>query len=385
MNDLDKKYFADLLKRYRNGKATEEEINFLVAYYNVFDINEDAIDETDNTHSESVKHRLKSRIDEQIGFNNTNHYKSVWLRYAAAAVILIGIMAGGYTFFSRKHKTQQLATVTDVAPGGNKAVLTLGNGQRIVLDDSGKGEIARQAGISITKTADGQIIYKTAGNTDNADQPAVQNTVSTPKGGQYTVILPDGTSVFLNAASTITYPSYFAGNERLVKLNGEAYFEVTKNKAMPFRVSSNNQVVEVLGTHFNINAYTDEGVIKTTLLEGSVKVISGASAITIKPGQQAVVNGSSISSKQVDLDEEIAWKNGVFAFEDADLRSVMRQVSRWYDVDVVYDDNLPDDKFYGEISRNSKLSEVFKILELNNFKFTLKGKTVTVSYAPKAL
>lgn len=383
MNDLDKRYFTDLLKRYRNGKATEEEKNFLVAYYNVFDINEDATDETDNT--DAIKRRLKARIDEQIGFKNTNHYKSVWLRYAAAAVILIGIMAGGYTFFSRKHKAKQLATVSDVAPGSNKAVLTLGNGQRIVLDDSGKGEIARQAGISITKTANGQIIYKTESSASSLEQPAVQNTVSTPKGGQYTVILPDGTRVFLNAASTITYPSYFAGNERLIKLNGEAYFEVAKNKVMPFRVISNNQVVEVLGTHFNINAYTDEGSIKTTLLEGSVKVTSGTSSITIKPGQQAVVNNNTLTSKQVDLDEETAWKNGVFAFEDADLRSVMRQVSRWYDVDVVYDDNLPGDKFYGEISRNSKLSEVFKILELNNFKFTLKGKTVTVSYAPKAL
>ncbi|WP_345330369.1 FecR family protein [Mucilaginibacter defluvii] len=383
MNDLDKRYFADLLKRYRNGKATEEEKNFLVAYYNVFDINEDAVDETDNT--DAIKRRLKLRIDGQIGFNKTNHYKSVWLRYAAAAVILIGIMAGGYTFFSRKHKAQQLATVSDVAPGSNKAVLTLGNGQRIVLDDSGKGEIARQAGISITKTANGQIIYKTESSASSLEQPAVQNTVSTPKGGQYTVILPDGTRVFLNAASTITYPSHFAGNQRLVKLNGEAYFEVAKNKVMPFRVISNNQVVEVLGTHFNINAYTDEGSIKTTLLEGSVKVTSGISSVTIKPGQQAVVNNNTLSSKQVDLDEETAWKNGVFAFEDADLRSVMRQVSRWYDVDVVYDDSLPDDKFYGEISRNSKLSEVFKILELNNFKFTLKGKTVTVSYAPKAL
>lgn len=154
---------------------------------------------------------------------------------------------------------------------------------------------------------------------------------------------------------------------------------------MPFRVACNNQVVEVLGTHFNVNAYTDEELIKTTLLEGSVKVTSGTSSITINPGEQAIVNGNTINSKQVDIEQETAWKNGVFAFENADLRSVMRQVSRWYNVDVVYDENLPDDKFYGEISRNSKLSEVFKILELNNFKFTLEGKTVKVSYAPKAL
>ncbi|MCC8408178.1 DUF4974 domain-containing protein [Mucilaginibacter sp. UR6-1] len=385
MNDLEKRYFTDLLKKYRTGKATEEETNFLIAYYNVFEISEDIVDDNNDEDYIPVKQLIKNRVDKQIGFKDKNHFKSVWLRYAAAAVILIGITVGGYALLQNKAQKQIAGVVHDAAPGSNKAVLTLANGQRIVLDDSGKGEIAKQPGISITKTADGQIVYQVTNAQANAGEQAVQNTFSTPKGGQYNIILPDGTRVFLNAASTLTYPSYFSGSERLVSLTGEAYFEVAKNKSMPFRVRSQGQTVEVLGTHFNINAYADEQSIKTTLLEGAVKVLNNTSSVTITPGQQAVVTGNTITRHDVDTGEETAWKDGVFAFEDADLRSVMRQISRWYDVDVVYDDNLPDDKFYGEISRNSKLSEVFKILELNNFKFRINGKTVTVSYAGKGL
>lgn len=384
MNDLEKQYFTDLLKKYRTGQATEEEINFLIAYYNVFEINDDIVDESNEKDFLSVKTKLKSNIDKQIGFKDKNHLKSVWLRYAAAAVILIGITVGGYALLKNKTEKQLAGVIQDVAPGSNKAILTLANGQRIILDDNGKGEIAKQPGISITKTADGQIVYQITNPNTNSGAKAVQNTFSTPKGGQYNIILPDGTKVFLNAASTLTYLSYFSGSERLVSLTGEAYFEVAKNNAMPFRVRSNNQTVEVLGTHFNVNAYTDEHSTKTTLLEGSVKVLNGTSSITIAPGQQAIVTGSTITHQDVDTGEETAWKNGVFAFENADLKSVMRQISRWYDVEVVYEDSLPSDKFYGEISRNSKLSEVFKILELNNFKFKINGKTVTVSYAGKS-
>jgi len=212
----------------------------------------------------------------------------------------------------------------------------------------------------------------------------VQNTVSTPKGGQYRIILPDGTNVWLNAASSISYPTVFKGAERLVTLNGEGYFEVTKNKAMPFRVKSAMQTIEVLGTHFNINAYTDETRVKTTLLEGSVKVISATRSTFITPGEQAAISraGNGIISKQrVNVDKEVAWKNGVFSFADEDIRAVMRQVSRWYDIDVVYEGDIPDEKFFGEISRSSNLGDVFRILELNNMKFAVEGKTIKVSYS----
>jgi ferric-dicitrate binding protein FerR (iron transport regulator) len=189
--------------------------------------------------------------------------------------------------------------------------------------------------------------------------------------------------VWLNAASSITYPTVFKGAEREVTLNGEGYFEVTKNKAMPFRVKSALQTIEVLGTHFNVNAYGDEALLKTTLLEGSVKVTSAINSILIVPGEQAVISrtgNSAISKQQVNLDKEVAWKNGVFSFADEDIREVMRQVSRWYDIDVVYEGDMPTEKFFGEISRSSKLTDVFRILELNNMKFSVEGKTVKVSY-----
>jgi ferric-dicitrate binding protein FerR (iron transport regulator) len=175
----------------------------------------------------------------------------------------------------------------------------------------------------------------------------------------------------------------FKGAEREVTLNGEGYFEVTKNKAMPFRVKSALQTIEVLGTHFNVNAYGDEALLKTTLLEGSVKVTSAINSILIVPGEQAVISrtgNGTISKQQVNLDKEVAWKNGVFSFADEDIREVMRQVSRWYDIDVVYEGDMPTEKFFGEISRSSKLTDVFRILELNNMKFSVEGKTVKVSY-----
>jgi transmembrane sensor len=265
-------------------------------------------------------------------------------------------------------------------------MLTLSNGTKIVLDDARNGKIANQSNISITKTNGNQLVYAIApGNSvaNNGQQAyQLQNTISTPNGGQYALILPDGTKVMLNAASSLTYPAAFRGKERVVQLNGEAYFEVAKNKDMPFIVKSGSQTVEVLGTHFNINAYRDEASIKTTLLEGSVRVSAGANSTLIVPGQQASTresNAGEISKYTVDVDKETAWKDGLFSFQNEDLKSIMRQVARWYDVKVVYAGNLPNEKFIGEISRTSNLSDVFKILELNNFHFDVEGKTVTVS------
>lgn len=389
MEEIDKKYFLEILKKYRLGKATSQEIEFLEAYYNVFDLNEDAVNDENEKDHLLIKASLKNRIDQRIilldNKTNTRSMRNAWIKYAAAAAILIFCTIGAYFLLHTNQSNLSAQKVNDVAPGGNKAMLTLANGTRIILDDAQKGKIAQQSGITITKTADGQIVYNTTAESNelqDADH-IPQNVFSTPKGGQYKIILPDGTSVLLNAASSLTYPAFFHGNERAVTLVGEAYFEVAKNKKMPFRVHSGMQTVEVLGTHFNINAYADEKTIKTTLAEGSVKVSTDGGSILIVPGQQTVVHRSgngAISTLTVDMDKELAWKNGVFAFENDDLNYVMRQISRWYDVDVVYADNLPDDKFFGEISRNSNLTEVFKILELNNFKFDIKGKTVKVSY-----
>ena len=270
----------------------------------------------------------------------------------------------------------------DIQPGGNKAILTLSNGQKITLDDAKQGQISNQSGISITKTADGQIVYQIAENLDQQEDEAM-NTISTPNGGQYTIILSDGSKIKLNAASSFSFPTAFKGNKRTVRLNGEAYFEVAKRTEQRFEVQSGMQTVEVMGTHFNVDAYEDEKEIKTTLLEGSVKIATTAASLMIRPGEQAIIDRNDpakINKTEVDTDRAVSWINDVFTFEGDDLKSIMREVSRWYNVSTVYEGVIPDKKFYGEISRKSKLSEVFKILELNNVHFEIKGKTINISY-----
>jgi len=379
-----KKYFLKLIHKYNKGIATEEELNFLESFDNAFDLKDDLITDENESSFQDIKSSIKNGIDDRIKFPDKKKrpYYQVLYRYAAAAVILL---AASITIFvirkdGTKQHTKPIAQV--IRPGGNKATLTLSNGTRIVLDDAHNGQIAQQSNVNITKTANNQIVYAATGNGSEQAAYTLQNTISTPNGGQYQLVLPDGTRATLNAASSLTYPAEFHGSERVVQLNGEAYFEVAKNKKMPFRVMAGNQVVEVLGTHFNINAYKDEAFVKTTLLEGSVKVSSGENSTLIAPGEQAITNAGqagTIVKRIVDVDKEIAWKNGLFSFENEDLKSIMRQVARWYDVKVVYAGNLPDEKFIGEIPRSSNLSDVFKILELNHVHFEVQGKTVTVS------
>jgi len=386
MDEANKEYFIQILTKYRLREATQEEIKFLEAYYNLFDLNDDLITDQNEADYAHLKDAIKATVDQRIAQYEkkpvTLPSRSGWIRYAVAASILLFISVGAYFFIRNNHKADNFAanTYKGIVPGTNKATLTLANGTTISLDDANNGQIAKQAGVKITKTANGQIVYQAEAT---GQEQAVQNTVTTPKGGQYKIILPDGTNVWLNAASSITYPTVFKGADREVTLNGEGYFEVAKNKAMPFRVKSALQTVEVLGTHFNINTYADEAQVKTTLLEGSVKVISAANSTLIVPGEQAVIErdgNGAISKQQVNLDKEVAWKNGVFSFADEDIREVMRQVSRWYDIDVVYEGDMPREKFFGEISRSSNLADVFRILELNNMKFVVEGKTVKVSY-----
>jgi len=382
MKDAQREYFIEILKQYRLGNATQQEIAFLEAYYNVFETNEELITVENQHEFAPVKQLIKNNIDQQIILpQKTFRLTPSRTRYMVAAVIFLAVSITAYYFTtSSDHVDTPGQQYSHILPGTNKATLTLSNGQKISLDDVANGEIAQQAGIRITKSGNGQLVY-TAVNGDNAI-PVAQNTISTPKGGQYQLILPDGTKVYLNAASTLSYPTAFQDKERLVELNGEAYFEVAKNKLLPFRVKSGQQTVEVLGTHFNVNAYADEGAIRTTLLEGAVKISAGMITQVIKPGQQAILNKNTadkIVITEVNTDKVIAWKNGVFSFENEDLKSVMRQISRWYNVEVIYTGVSSDEKYYGEISKNSKLGEVFEILELNNVHFDVEGKTIKVS------
>lgn len=377
------KYFRRILKKYNQGTASKEEKEFLEAHYDTFELKDDLIVEENEADYQSIKQSIKNNVDNEIDLYNNKQRRGLrflWLKYAAAAIILVSSSVAVYIAVNGNKKQSGGEIAYHILPGTNKATLTLSNGKRILLNDAHNGQIAQQSNISITKTAGNQIVYAaTVGNSAPASE--LNNTITTPNGGQYSLILPDGTKVMLNASSSLTYPAAFHGNQRVVHLDGEAYFEVAKNKKMPFRVKSGNHTIEVLGTHFNINCYNDEAAIKTTLLEGSVKVTRGNDSVLIAPGQQAIVNrsGGNIIKRAVDVDKETAWKDGLFSFQNEDLKSVMRQVARWYDVKVVYAEKLPDEKFIGEISRASELSDVFKILELNNVHFEVSGKTVTVS------
>ncbi|WP_436484208.1 FecR family protein [Chitinophaga sp. ARDCPP14] len=296
-------------------------------------------------------------------------------RYWWAAACIVVLATGAYYLSKQAPPTAVVATspVKDIAPGGNRAVLTLSDGTQIPLDSAGNGVLAQQGNTRITKLNNGQLAYNGSGSSEDK---VLYNTMSTPLGGQYQLILPDGTGVWLNAASSISYPTAFTGNERSVTVTGEVYFEVVKNEKMPFRVKAGNTTIDVLGTHFNINAYKDEASINTTLVQGSVRVSVQQQQQMLKPGQQARVaaKGESIQVlDHADLSEVLAWKAGFFSFNDADLPAVMRQLSRWYNVEVTYEGKIPQRVFTGEIGRNLTLSQVLKGLTKTRIKYRIEN------------
>jgi ferric-dicitrate binding protein FerR (iron transport regulator) len=310
--------------------------------------------------------------------------KRKWFRLAAAAVFVIAV-SGTYILLNRSPEKTPAASnepiTNDIPPGGNKASLVLANGSIIILESASNGTIAQEGNTKILKTGEGQLVYNLLN-----EKPAqvLYNTVTTPRGGQYQLLLADGSKVWLNAASSIRFPISFNANERIVDITGEAYFEVAKNASMPFKVVVGGKgEVEVLGTHFNISAYADESNMNTTLLEGSVKVtgLTTHDSRLISPGQQAQLNtnGQIVIIKKPDLDKVIAWKNGFFNFDGADTKTVMRFLGRWYDVDVVYEGAIPQREFAGEIEKKLNLSQVLKILEKNNLHFKLEGRKLVVT------
>jgi transmembrane sensor len=331
----------------------------------------------------------------------TQHKKPVvkkisWYRYTAVAAAVLVMLSAGIYFFTNYLNTNNqpgnLAVTDNIQAGKNRATLTLANGTIINLDSATDGEIARQAGIAITKTAGGQLVYNLPANSAKENAPTAYNTIATPRGGQYQVNLPDGTKIWLNAASTLKYPAVFNGTERRVELTGEAYFEVAKvmvkdkGTRMPFIVATDKQEIEVLGTHFNVNSYTDESAAKTTLLEGAVRVTLNDSQTTnhnpktanLLPGQQSQIKGTALQITNVDTEEAVAWKNGYFQFNESDLGSIMRQLSRWYNVDVVFEGRSPDELFHLKTPRNLSLNEVLKIFEINGINLKIEGRKLIV-------
>jgi transmembrane sensor len=300
------------------------------------------------------------------------------LKWAAAAVVFIVF---SFTAYISLHKKKEHVFATDVLPGKNKAILILADGKKISLSDAMNGDIAKEAGLAITKTADGQLVYNMAGS-ENINDTRL-NTISTPNGGEWQIQLPDGSKVWLNAASSIQYSlNIGTAKQRLVKLDGEAYFEVAKNAAHPFIVETDKQSVEVLGTHFNINSYKDELVTKTTLLEGSIRVLhkSTAESEILKPGEQSLVSISGIDVKEVNVDESIAWKNGYFMFNNERQESILRKVARWYNVEVEYADaDAKNVMYYGTVSRFEKISKVLtKLEQTGQVRFDIKANKIIV-------
>jgi ferric-dicitrate binding protein FerR (iron transport regulator) len=314
---------------------------------------------------------------------------------AAAASILLLLSVGAYLIFNNlapkqiaEAAKQQQIREDDVAPGGNKAILTLANGTQIILDSAANGALTQQGNTKIIKLDNGQLAYDPLNHSSTSLRTVevLYNTISTPKGGQYQIVLADGSKVWLNAASSLRFPTSFSGKERKVELTGEGYFEVAKNAAMPFRVSVNGMQVEALGTHFNVNAYSDESSIKTTLLEGAVKMKndmpanSGSSSILLAPGEQADFtkdHNFKINSNP-NLEEIIAWKDGNFEFNDTPITDIMRQISRWYDVEVDYKGEQPAHKLTGKISRNVNLSSLIDMLQYTGVNMKIENKKIII-------
>jgi ferric-dicitrate binding protein FerR (iron transport regulator) len=376
MNNLE--YMSELAEKWIAGTITDQEKLIFNEWYNSFDFSQLEMWVRKDFNEADFKEKIRARIKNQIPeFNEHRKTRRLWPRIAAAASVIFLLGIAGYFYSKHPQPPQQQVAKNDIAPGRNTATLTLANGQKIILSDAVKGKIAKQAGVNITKTANGQVVYTIAEN--NAAGAREFNTLSTAKGETYKINLPDGTQVWLNAASSLTYPARFTGPDRKVTLTGEGYFEVAKDKAHPFIVGTDKQDVTVLGTHFNINAYTNESATKTTLLEGSVRVSAENKDQIIKPGQQAALKDGNIKVQEIDADQTIAWKDNNFDFDGEDIQYIMRMVERWYNVEVVYDGYNSSEKYYGGVSRYENVSEVLKSLEsTKKIHFKVEGRKIFV-------
>jgi len=381
-----------LLKKYVTGHCTEEEKAMLESWY--LQQNLEIYPDMNAEDRLADKQQILTSLEQAIVPAKRSILWPKMAAIAALAFVIIGL--GLYTYLVKNSSVQQSAKVAkaDVPPGGNKAVLTLANGQTINLSSNKKGIVIKTDALTYN---DGTEI-----NTATADQSqtSAKNTISTPVGGNYQVVLPDGTQVWLNSKSSLSYPTNFNTRDRKVEITGEAYFEVAKvmikdkvnkgtKRRMPFIVESKDQIVEVLGTHFNINSYMDEKSIKTTVLEGSVRVSASTASqhsnlqqnnVVLKPNQQAILTGSNqITVQQVDAESEISWKNGYFKFNE-DIKSIMNKIARWYDVDVIYKSGVDlNQTFSGEVSNSRNVSVLLKVMELTgNVHFKVEGRRIIV-------
>lgn len=388
-----------LLKQYLAGTCTLDEFNELLAIISIqpngSTLEELLLEEIRN----SRYHEAEQQVNWQQMLQSVLQQQEVAapapvytmrrfskIAIAAAVVVCMGMIAWWWLQKSsgKQQATPSIALTTDIMSGKNGAILTLSNGQKLVLDSANNGALVTQPGLHIIKQ-DSMIAYGPLTDKGNAAAMAY-NTLSTPKGRQFKLVMADGTKVWLNASSSIHYPAVFDGRERVVDVTGEVYFEVAKDAHKPFKVNFSSKagsgIVEVLGTHFNINTYDDEEAVRTTLLEGKVKAsVTNGGSSELKPGEQAVVkaNATLTVDHAPNLDQVMAWKNGYFQFDRVDIKTVMRQISRWYDVEIVYEGPVTNDRFGGSIPREATLSQVLNALDQSLVHFTIQGKKVIVT------
>lgn len=377
-----------LFERYRTSNCSEDELEELNQWYEKLHAEGELIDDWirqaggEDQLTEQLYHNFSEKI---LARRNKFLFSAKWLSAAAAAVILLGT---GLLFYKFRHgfSSDQVDLAQSVIlPGTNKAILTLSDGTKISLDDTGNGQVYNKNGLSIIKTDSGSLTYRSYSVQGAvADHQMQYNTLYVPRGGQYRITLPDGTKVWMNSASTLRFPVTSNGRDRFVSLSGEGYFEVAHNKQLPFKVRTADQEIRVLGTHFNVKGYNEEGLISTTLLEGSVQIskLSSGDSKLLLPGQQANTGRGStgIVLSAVNVDQVIAWKNGYFIFDNQDIQSIMKAISRWYDIDVLYESKLSEDRYGGTFSRHANLSEILDNLqELGNVRFQIKQRKVVVS------
>ncbi|QEC42925.1 FecR family protein [Pseudobacter ginsenosidimutans] len=397
------KNFEQLFEGWMAGTLSKEEVNVFLdrleqtsAYPNLIDA---ALDNSEHKGLGNVE--LMEKLYSRILVSKDTVQAPVRKLFPAAvkwaAAILVFIGAATAWWMIRGHEDTAVPVVTvngadQLLPGGDRAILLLSNGEKLILDSVANGQLAKQEGALIYKSEEGQLDYKQQASTGGVSEKIAYNTLFTPKGGQYKLTLPDGTKVWLNAGSSIRYPTVFDHTERKVDITGEVYFEVAKvlsekgNRKKPFKVvvndlSANRDMeIEVLGTHFNVNAYANEPAIRTTLFEGSVRLKKDKDKYLLQPGQQAQfnTNGENKIMSEINAEEVLAWKNGLFVFDHTDLQTVMRQLERWYDVQVEYRGAVPDMKFGGEIPRNARLQEVLNTLQKSKLRFITEGRKIIV-------
>jgi len=380
MEDFDKAYLEALAHKWKAGTLTETEQTYFDRWYNSQNREQLELPEGYAKSPIAIRDRMHAAIRGRIGSAKKHKpaitNKQAWQLGIAAGLILASALIG-YMFFRYQGESRPgFSQVNNrILPGTNGAILTLANGKKMVLEQAKSGVLTQQSNAILRKANDSLLVYQKDRQTSAA---IAYNTLETPRGRQYQVMLPDGTKVWLNAASSLRYPTSFTGKERTVELSGEAYFEVVHNAAMPFIVKSARQEVKVLGTHFNINAYSDEAAAVTTLLQGSVQVSHDHLTRLLKPGQQASTSVSNILVTGADTRRATGWKDGRIIFVHTDIQQVLREVSRWYNIEIRYEGRVPVYSLSGEVSRKEELSAVLKMLRLSDVHFEQQGRTLII-------